>query len=85
MPYKLSRLAPGSYDVLLNGVIIASLARNGQDSSATWSAELLVDLPPSERPDPFTRLEHRFPTLEDARRWLGAPIAGAGMDDPAEG
>jgi hypothetical protein len=25
MTYRLSRLAPGSYDVLLNGVIIASL------------------------------------------------------------
>jgi hypothetical protein len=36
-----------------------------------------VDLPPDERPVPFTRLEHRFATLEDARQWLGAPAAGA--------
>ena len=81
--YSLSRLAPGSYDVLLNGEIIASLARNGQGGDSTWSVELLVDLPPDERPAPFTRLEHRFATLEDARQWLGAPAAGAEADDLA--
>ncbi len=83
--YKLSRLAPGSYDVLMNGEIIASLARNGQGGDSTWSVELLVDLPPDERPVPFTRLEHRFATLEDARQWLGAPADGAATDDLAEG
>ncbi len=30
MTYTLSRLAPGSYDVLLNGVIIASLVQSGE-------------------------------------------------------
>jgi hypothetical protein len=30
MPYTLSRLAPGSYDVLLDGVIVASLMRTGR-------------------------------------------------------
>jgi hypothetical protein len=74
--YKLSRLAPGSYDVLLDGEIIASLARNGQGSDSTWSVELLMDMPPDERPVPFTRLEHRFATLEAARQWLGVPAAG---------
>ena len=29
MAYTLSRLAPGSYDVLLHGVIIASLVQSG--------------------------------------------------------
>ena len=81
--YSLSRLAPGSYDVLLNGEIIASLARNGQGSDSTWSVELLVDLPADERPAPFTRLEHRFATLEDARQWLGAPAAGVETGDLA--
>jgi len=33
MPYTLSRLAPGSYDVLL--VIVASLVRSGTTSNAT--------------------------------------------------
>jgi hypothetical protein len=35
MTYKLSRLAPGSYDVLLNGVIIASLVRSGEKEYTT--------------------------------------------------
>ncbi len=40
MIYKLSRLALGSYDVLLNGVIIASLVRSGETDNASWTAEL---------------------------------------------
>ncbi len=71
MAYTLSRLAPGSYDVVLNGIIIASLVRGGQTSDATWTAELLVDLPQGERPEPFTDLEHQFASLEEARTWLG--------------
>jgi hypothetical protein len=83
--YRLFRLAPGSYDVLLNGVIVASLARNGRTSDASWSAELLVDLPPAELPAPFTEPEHQFGTLEEARAWLGAPPAGIETDDLAGG
>jgi hypothetical protein len=71
MAYRLSRLAPGSYDVLLNGVIIASLVRSGDTDNATWTAELLVDLPPGERPIPFAETEHTFGSLEEARQWLG--------------
>ena len=71
MIYKLSRLAPGSYDVLLNGVIIASLVRSGETDNATWTAELLLDLPPEERPAPFTKAEHSFGSLEEAQKWLG--------------
>jgi hypothetical protein len=79
MTYRLTRLAPGSYDVLLNGVIIASLVRNGETRDATWTAELLVDLPPEERPAPFTQMEHAFGSLEEAQRWLGnAEIRDAG-------
>ncbi len=74
MTYKLSRLAPGSYDVLLNGVIIASLVRNGLSEDAPWTAELLVDLPPEERPPPFTEPEHTFASLDEAQQWLGADI-----------
>jgi hypothetical protein len=69
--YKLSRLAAGSYDVLLNGVIIASLVQSGRTDDATWTAELLVDLPPEERPAPFTEMEHAFSSLEEAQQWLG--------------
>ncbi len=73
--YKLSRLAAGSYDVLLNGEIVASLARNGPRDSASWSAELLKDLAPGERPAPFTKEEHQFASFEEARAWLGTPDA----------
>jgi hypothetical protein len=71
MAYRLSRLAPGSYDVLRHGVIIASLVRSGDTDNATWTAELLVDLPPEEKPAPFTEVEHTFGSLEEARQWLG--------------
>jgi hypothetical protein len=82
MAYKLSRLAPGSYDVLLNGVIVASLVRSGETHHATWTAELLLALPPGERPAPFTEIEHTFDSLEEAQRWLGdAEIRGAGGQD----
>ena len=73
MIYTLSRLAPGSYDVLLNGIIIASLVRSGTNETATWTAELLADLPPGERPAPFTEPEHTFRSLRDAQEWLGIP------------
>ncbi len=73
MTYTLSRLAPGSYDVLLDGVIIASLVRIGEASSATWTAEILTDAPSWKRPAPFIELEHAFGSLEEARQWLGNP------------
>jgi hypothetical protein len=75
MPYTLFKLAAGSYDVVLNGVILAGLVRSETPSRfATWTAELLIDLPPEERPAPFTDLEHHFGSLEEARAWLGNPV-----------
>ncbi len=71
MTYRLTKLAPGSYDVILNGVIIASLVRSLTSYSAKWVAELLVDLPPHHRPYPFSEEEHEFPTFEAACHWLG--------------
>ncbi len=73
MTYRLQKLAPGSYDVILDGVIIASLVRAGayRRDHVRWIAELLVDGPASERPAPFTDQEHTFGTLEDACAWLG--------------
>ena len=71
MPYNLVWLAPGSYDVLLNGMVIASLVRSGESHDATWTAELLRDLPLGERPAPFTETEHTFGSLEEAQTWLG--------------
>ncbi len=78
MTYTLSRLAAGSYDVLLDGVIIASLVRSGETSNATWTAELLTDLPSWKRPTPFIDAEHTFGSLEEAQKWLG----GAEIHDP---
>ncbi len=72
MVYTLSRLAPGSYDVLLDGVIVASLVRSGETSNATWTVELLRDAPSWKRPAPFTEPEHSFGSLEEAREWLGS-------------
>ena len=71
MAYKLSQLAHGSYDVVLNGVIIASLVQSDHTREPTWTAELLVDVPPEERPAPFTGLEHTFGSLREAQSWLG--------------
>jgi len=68
--YKLHRLAPGSYDVLLDGEIMASLVRSGGTDDATWTAELLADPSPRERPAPFTEAEHTFGSFEEAQRWL---------------
>ncbi len=73
MAYTLSHLAPGSYDVLLDGEIVASLTRNGPTDPATWSAEILNDLPAGKMPAPFVGPVHTFNSLEEARNWLGAP------------
>ena len=70
MIYKLSRLAPGSYDVLLNGVIVASLVRSGDTDNATWTAELLLDLPPEERPAPSPRQSTRSEAWKKPRSGL---------------
>jgi len=74
MTYRLSKLAAGSYDVILNGVIIAGIVRTDKGSYHRWTAELLIDLPPEERPPPFTASEHEFATLGEACRWLGVSV-----------
>ena len=73
MAYELIKLAPGSYDLLLNGDIIGSVVRNTSRYLVTWSAELLLDVPPEQRPTPFIYIEHEFTTLEEVRAWLGSP------------
>jgi len=71
MIYKLSQLVSGSYDVLLNGLIIANLVRSSETDDVPWTAELLADLPPEGRPAPFTEAEHSFRSLKEAQEWLG--------------
>ena len=72
MEYRLIQLAPGAYDVLRRGEIVASVVRNGPRSKR-WSAELLDKLPPQARPAPFTDTEHHFQSFEDICEWLGRP------------
>ena len=85
MSYKLTKLAPGSYDVWRGDEIIASLVRSGQTSDVTWTAELLRDFAPGEMPAPFTAPEHTFASLEEASLWLGAPIPGSRLGASKEG
>jgi hypothetical protein len=81
MTYTLSRLAPGSYDVLLDGAIVASLVRSGSDDKPIWTVELLEDLHPRRRPAPFAEPEHSFGSMEEARVWLGnAEISDTGRE-----
>jgi len=71
MPYRLLQLAPGSYDIELDGVIMGSLVRQppSRRRPQKWVAELLADSP--QRPPPFAAPEHEFPTFGDALAWLG--------------
>jgi len=75
MTYRLNQLAPGAYDLLLDGEIMGSVVRAGHrsTSSTIWTAELLEDLPKGKRPSPFKEVEHHFPTLEELCVWLGDP------------
>ncbi|MBB3020973.1 hypothetical protein FHR70_004061 [Microvirga lupini] len=73
MTYRLMQLAPGAYDLLLHDTIVASVVRNGSRQPYTWTAELLEDLPRSQRPAPFRNIEHDFPSLDELCAWLGHP------------
>jgi hypothetical protein len=70
MPYTLHKLAPGSYDLKLDGDLIGGVVKNGP-RAATWTAELLDDVPCEALPAPFTKAEHKFPTLDAVLTWLG--------------
>ena len=67
--YRVKRLAPGSYDLELDGEVVGSVVRSGQDQHAKWHAELLA--PEAVRPAPFTEAEHEFRSLEELVQWLG--------------
>lgn len=75
MPYVLERLAPGSYDVLLDGAVVASLTRSSEASvrNARWSAELLAEEPAAGRPAPFREIAYEFESFVEACDWLGVP------------
>ncbi|XYD12026.1 hypothetical protein R1A27_33335 (plasmid) [Methylobacterium sp. NMS12] len=73
MTYTVEQLAPGSYDVLLDGVVIAALVRvvSRTGPSDTWQIELLDEVPQAERPAPFTSQWHTFKSQAAALEWLG--------------
>ncbi len=74
MTYTLHRLAPGSYDLHLDGQLVGGVVRLSNHNK-TWIAELLVDAPLVARPQPFTEVEHTFSSFEELKRWLGdAPV-----------
>ena len=70
MPYTLHKLAPGSYDLKLDGDLIGGVVKNGP-RAATWTAELLDHVPSEALPIRFTKTEHTFPTLDAVLTWLG--------------
>jgi hypothetical protein len=73
MTYTVEQLAPGSYDVLLDGALIASLVRNVHRDGprGTWVVELLDELPAIKRPEPFTSQWRTFSSRSAALEWLG--------------
>ena len=77
MTYHLIQLAPGAYDLLLQGEVIGSVVRDGPRQPYTWTAELLENLPRSRRPSPFQEIEHHFSSLEDLCAWLDHPTVQA--------
>jgi hypothetical protein len=78
MTYFLTKLASGSYDLWRNGRIIGSVVRGGSEDAPIWIAELLVNMPPQQRPPPFTATEHEFQTLGELRQWLDLPEGSEG-------
>ena len=82
MTYTVEQLAPGSYDVLRDGVVVASLVRNVHRSGPadTWSAELLDEMPAIKRPAPFTNQRHVFKSRPAALEWLGINEADSSTD-----
>jgi len=80
--YTVEQLAAGSYDVLLNGVTVASLVRNvHHDGPAdTWVVELLNEMPAIKRPAPFMHQRHIFKSRPAALEWLGIHEAGSSTD-----
>jgi hypothetical protein len=72
MTYRLVRLAPGSYDLELDGDIVASVVRDGHhDHAVRWLAEILDEAGP--RPAPFVESVHEFGSFDEVAAWLGHP------------
>lgn len=84
--YTIERLAPGSYDVLLDGSPIAALVRDVEraGSADEWQVELLDEVPAAERPAPFTAQSHAFRSRPAALEWLGIGQGVSGDAQPRD-
>ncbi len=73
MTYTVEQLAPGSYDVMLDGVVVAAMVRvvSSSGPSDMWQIELLDEVLPAERPAPFTSQWRTFKSRAAALEWLG--------------
>ena len=73
MTYTVEQLAPGSYDVLLDGDPVAALVRvvEHEGQSDGWQIDLLEDALPADWPTPFTAQSHTFRSRLAALEWLG--------------
>jgi hypothetical protein len=82
MAYTVEQLAPGSYDVMLDGVVIASLVRNVHRTGPadTWVVELLDEVPAIKRPAPFVNQRYIFKSCPAALEWLGIHEADHGSE-----
>jgi hypothetical protein len=69
---RLVRLAVGSYDLEIEGEVVASVVRGGDRGhhAVTWYAELLDE---AALPAPFTQSVHEFASFEDVIAWLAHP------------
>jgi len=69
----LIRLAPGSYDLELDGQIVASVVRDGdrRHHAVKWFAELLEET--GAPPEPFSEAVHAFGSFDEVVMWLGHP------------
>jgi hypothetical protein len=71
MTYQLLRLTPGSFDLVLDGEVVASVVRSSIGGSGNWYVEPIDERGP--RPWPFSEPVHEFDSFADAARWLGNP------------
>jgi hypothetical protein len=73
MTYTVEQLAPGSYDVFLDGCLIAALVRDASRRGASdeWQIDLLEETPLSALHAPFTAQSHAFRSRGAALEWLG--------------
>ena len=70
------RLAVGSYDLVIDGVLVGSLVREVSTDGGhrTRRAELLDDVSAERMPSLFSGIEHRLPSLVAAAEWLGDTV-----------